>query len=592
MRIWLIFMKIKYILLGLLIGVTFNSSGYCEFAAPSSDKKIDPVMLDQFIEHKAEKIKKEQEKHLEKYPWTKDPKFQDSPNLIYKIILQSKIEGKDYTPTNSDLAKDGSQENFILAEKVILKMENENITSEKAIEEASKETYNKERITDIGLYTKAANADKLVKDLDAATLKKELEEFSKTKAVAPETKTDSSQEKSETSETHETLENKKISEQKQEASTKDEKSVSSEPKLTEPKLDSQIASSETESTLKKLATPETSESLKKENTPDVKQDNSLTVENHIKSEKKADKPELDIKTIDYRKPINMMNLSVKYDIPGMDAKSKNRALYGIWSTCENYKSGYYKNLNGDAFPLQRTERAKNPWEILGISPTRGNPNALWSAIESKLSSIAPKYKTEIIDSTETYQDLILKYSSNGEKVVAVNFSNNDIVGFGAMSGIVSKWNVLFHICTGLYDSVLMNVPQSTPGKVTKYTSPLHSPESTLYSQNVSLIKVWNQGKFCALQKPTNLSVIHSSLKDVNLNNPNFEKILEQKAMMQIVIAILTGNDVLLTDQTLFGSQKSATVKNIFAKILENPLIKGKIKTVVFSGKIPENTPKA
>ena len=512
-------MRIKYILLGLLIGAAFNNNfGYCEFSPKIQN--LNNNNLNDFIDHKAKIIENEQKENLEKYPWTNDTKFKNSPNLIYKIILKSKIEGKDYIPTNTNLAVDGSQENFVLAEKIILKMEDNNVSSKKAIDEISKETKNKDRLSDVTLFLKASNVDEVIKNLDQDSLKKEFEKFSNLNS------------KNENSDSE-----KKINSDKGE----DKK------KIDEKKFEKKEINS--------------------------------------KSYDETDKPELDIKTIDYRKPINMMNLSVKYDIPEMDAIAKNRALYGIWSTCENYKSGYYKNLNGDVFALPKTERAKNPWEILGISPDKENPNALWKSLESKLSSIAPKYKTEIIDSTETYQDLILKYSSTGENVVAVNFSNNDIAGFGAMSGIVSKWNVLFHICSGLYDSVLMNIPNSVPGKVMTYTSPLHSPESTLYSKNVSLIKVWNQGKFCALQKPTTLNVIHSSLKDVNLNNPNFEKILTQKIMMQIVVAILNENDVLITDQSLFGNQKSEIIKKIYLNILEKPIIKGKIKTIIFSGKM-------
>ncbi len=305
-----------------------------------------------------------------------------------------------------------------------------------------------------------------------------------------------------------------------------------------------------------------------------------------------------IETVDYTKPLSKDNLSIKYDLPKLDPKDEKTALYGIYSTRQNYESGKYVSYKGDSFLLNKVSKAKNMWEILGIENSIGDMNSLNSTLEKKLRKIHSGKETKVIVFKGTCQDAIIRSSQFG-KVAIVNFANGETITGGTLLGKNGQEEALVHCIPGLYESLLENSKNPSDNTLSRYTDVYQSPEVGLYTENAKLIKRFINGVFFTLEKPIDINVISSAainfgktkgyennwfIEKQNLQTQDPYIDIRRRIRMQLATAILAGNDVFITG--LFGcgryNANKSKISEIYQEELKNPLFKNKLKLVVLT----------
>ncbi|MDR3030942.1 MAG: TIGR02452 family protein [Holosporales bacterium] len=252
---------------------------------------------------------------------------------------------------------------------------------------------------------------------------------------------------------------------------------------------------------------------------------------------------------DYRKPME-----------GNDPCS-----YGIWSTRANFKVGIYINQNGEAFPIPAVERAKTSWEIFDVTP--GDITALTEESHKAIESITSRFEKTIVKQFNgSCQEAVIEYGI-GRKVALVSFSNGEIIGGGSLFGKMGQEELNMHCIAGLYESLLPESAEDSD-KVEKYSDVLHSPESVLYSQGVTLIKrVDKNYVFLTADEPISLDVINVAginfnpkfgesqnnpfLKALNLKDPYEE--IERRIELMFTLAIIHDADVLILGKYNLGN---------------------------------------
>ena len=287
---------------------------------------------------------------------------------------------------------------------------------------------------------------------------------------------------------------------------------------------------------------------------------------------------------DYTKALDPKSISINYDVKA-SAAAKKIALYGVYSTRENYFARKYVNQKGETYKLQELKPAENPWEAAGISEKSGDFDILVKTISEKLNEIKEKDKeTEIINFDKTFQDAIIKFGTDS-KTAVVNFANEKAVGGGTLIGMIGQEELNMACTAGLYDNLLAvagidDKDAKTQG-IVEYKDKNHSPEVGLYSKECYLIKKITNGLFNVIDSPIKINVISSSADED-------EQKLKQKIWIQIALAILGKNDILITGD--FGSGKykhePKQILEMYKETLERPEFRNKISKFVYVSNEP------